>query len=224
MPPRARSESACSATRRGRHNRRRRRVRCPLLRGSRCRDHGRGHVRAALVSRRPGLEGVVGRRAAVRRAGLRAHPPRPRPDSDDEGRDHVRVPRRLTGRRTRGRGRRRRRSGRAHGGGATTVRSFLAAGLVDELHVAIAPIRSGGASGSGTTCAGSRTTIVPRRSPPRTAPLTSRSAGKENPAKDRHDRTQPRPRRLHVGPRLSGAGGQRAPCRALRGCRYPGQP
>ena len=45
---------------RRRHDRRRRLLRRRVLRGRRRRDHGRGHVRPALVPRRPGLEGLVG--------------------------------------------------------------------------------------------------------------------------------------------------------------------
>lgn len=42
------------------------------------------------------------------------------------------------------------------GGGTTTVREFLAADLIDELHIAIAPIVLGRASDSGTASRRSR--------------------------------------------------------------------
>ena len=41
------------------------------------------------------------------------------------------------------------------GGGISTAREFLNAGLVDQLHVAIAPILLGRGSDCGTTCAAS---------------------------------------------------------------------
>ena len=129
---------------RHRHDRRRRRLRRGVLRGRRRRDHGCGHVRAALVPRRPGLEGLVGRRAAVPRAGLRAHPHRATSVDPDAGRHDVPLPQRPD------RGRARRGDARppaawtcASAAAAGTARDFLRAGLVDDLHVTIAPILLG---------------------------------------------------------------------------------
>ena len=50
--------------------------------------HGPQHVRPGPRRLGPGLEGLVGRRAAVPRAGVRAHPPRARA-AGDGGRDDV---------------------------------------------------------------------------------------------------------------------------------------
>ena len=61
------------------------------------------------------------------------------------------------------------------GGGATVIRDFLAAGLIDHMHVVVVPILLGRGSDSGTGSRASRTTT--RSRPPRHPPgsRTSRS-------------------------------------------------
>ena len=57
------------------------------------------------------------------------------------------------------------------GGGATTIRTFLAARLIDHMHVTVVPICSGEASGSGTGWrASSRTTGSKPRHRPAASP------------------------------------------------------
>lgn len=91
----------------GRPQWRRRAFRGAQLRKSRRLDHGPQHVRAeprAMARRR--LAGLVGRGAALSRAGLRAHPPSARSDRD-QGRHRLplRHRRNRGGARTRARGR-----------------------------------------------------------------------------------------------------------------------
>ena len=89
--------------------------------------------------RRPGLEGLVGPQPAVPHTDLRAHPP-PAALDRDGGRHHVPLPRRLAGGGARDRPRGSRRTDVRIGGGPTVVRDFLAAGLVDHMHLVQVPI------------------------------------------------------------------------------------
>ena len=104
--------------------------------------HGPQHVRADPRRVGRGLARLVGRRAAVPRAGVRAHPSRPRADRDG-GRDDLPL-------RHRGLRRRLRAAREAAGddgvdiaGGASTVRQALVAGVIDELTLDIAPVLLG---------------------------------------------------------------------------------
>ena len=126
------------------NHRRRRPLRAGVLRRGRRRDHGRRHVRASHLPGRSGLAaggGATSRRSACPVFVL-THTRTP--DARDGGRHDVPVPR----------PRRPRRPSTLAleaadgkdvriGGGATVVRDFLKAGLVDRLHVAIAPILLG---------------------------------------------------------------------------------
>ena len=89
------------------------------------------------------LEGLVGRRAAVPHAGLRADAPRARA-ARDEGRHGVPVRHRAasTPRCEQAKDAAGGRDVRL-GGGVATIRQYLRAGLVDELHLAISPVLLG---------------------------------------------------------------------------------
>ena len=92
----------------------------------------------------PRLAGLVGRGPAVPRPGVRAHPLRARRPADG-GRHH--VP--LRHRRHRGRARPgarggRRRRGRRSPAAPRPCSQYLAAGLIDELHVHLVPVMLGG--------------------------------------------------------------------------------
>ena len=122
----------------------RRRVPPAGHRGHRRHDHGPQHVRPGprRVARRL-LAGLVGRRAAVPPRRLRAHPSRsahrwrwpaaPPSTSSPTGSSSAleQATEAAAGQDIR------------LGGGASTVRQFLRAGLVDELHLAIVPILLG---------------------------------------------------------------------------------
>ena len=129
--------------RRRRHDRCRRRVRGARVRQHRRVDPRPQHVRAdpGPVARRR-LEGLVGREPAVPRAGLRADASPARLDHD--GRRHglplrddgihaalARATEAANGRDIR------------LGGGVATIRQYLRARLVDEMHLAISPVLLG---------------------------------------------------------------------------------
>ena len=105
------------------------------------------------VGRRPERERLVGRRPAVPSPRLRAHPPRARAarrwrhDLPLRHRRH-RVRARAGARRGRRQGRRRRRRRQA-------VRQYLAAGLLDEMQIHVAPMLLGdGDAAASTTLSG----------------------------------------------------------------------
>jgi hypothetical protein len=88
------------------------------------------------------LEGMVGPQPAVSHTDLRAHPPAAAADRDG-GRHHLPLPRTPRG----GRGPRRSRGRQPMvdqdvriGGGPTVARDFIAAGLVDHVHLVQVPI------------------------------------------------------------------------------------
>ena len=89
------------------------------------------------------LEGLVGRRTAVPRAGVRADAPRARAARDGGRHDvplrHRRHPRGARAREGGGR----RAATCALGGGVATIRQYLSAGLIDELHLAVSPVLLG---------------------------------------------------------------------------------
>ena len=103
---------------------------------------GAGQVRPARMARGPGVEGLVGSQPAVPHPDLHPHPS-PAPADRDGGWHDVPLHRRLAGRGARdgppGCGR----PGRTHRRGATMIREFVAAGLVDHLHVVVVPILLG---------------------------------------------------------------------------------
>ena len=85
---------------------------------------------------------MVGLRAALPRAGLRAHPPRPRADRDGGGTSFHFVTQGFEAayaqaRETAGE------DGIDIAGGASTVRQALAAGVIDELTLDVAPVLLG---------------------------------------------------------------------------------
>ena len=88
------------------------------------------------------LEGLVGRHAALPRAGVQAPAPRS-PAAHDGGRDEFHfvtdgIRAALDRAREAARGKDIR-----LGGGVATVRQYLTAGLIDELHLVIAPVLLG---------------------------------------------------------------------------------
>ena len=99
---------------------------------------GAEQVRPSRMARRPGVEGLVGRQPAVPHTDLRPHPPSA-PVDRDGGRHDLPLPRRLAGRGARDGPRGRRRPGRPHRRRRHHVRDFLAAGLVDHMHVVVVP-------------------------------------------------------------------------------------
>ena len=103
------------------------------------------------------LEGMVGRRAALSRPDVRADAPRAQGDRD-EGRHHVHfvtdgIQSALKQAKAAAGGRDVR-----LGGGVATIRQFLAAGLIDNLHLAVRPVRAEESTSSrASTCARSAT-------------------------------------------------------------------
>ena len=105
-------------------------------------DHGCRQVRPSGLAGRPGLARVVGREPTVPHADVRPDPPSA-PVAGDGGRYDVPLPRRapadaLEVARDAAAGQDVR-----IGGGPTMVRAFIAAGLVDHLHVVLVPILLG---------------------------------------------------------------------------------
>ena len=90
------------------------------------------------------MEGLVGRRAAVSRAGVRAHASSARRRFEMKGGTtfHFVTDGIESALRAGARGRRRRRTC-GSGAASSTVRQYVEAGLVDELHVAISPVLLG---------------------------------------------------------------------------------
>ena len=95
------------------------------------------------VGGRPEPRRLVGRRAAVPPGGVYPHPP-PARDRRDEGRDDVHVRDRRARGRPRAGPRGRRRQGRPLAGGGSTIQQALAAGVVDDFQLHVAPVLLGG--------------------------------------------------------------------------------
>ena len=152
----------------GRHDRHRRRLRRARLREHRRLDHGPQHVRPdpRPVARRR-LEGLVGRQPAVplRRSSC-SRTTRARRSRWRAARRSTSSPTASTRRSTRAREAAGGKDVRI-GGGAATIRQYLQAGLIDEMHLAISPVllgarrapvrrhrsSQGSASASPSTCA-----------------------------------------------------------------------
>src|SRR3989442_9153131 len=126
-----------------RHPRPRRRLRAAAGAGDRRRDHGCREVRLPRMARGPGMEGVVGSRSAVPHTPVFVLTHHPRPSIEMEGGTtfhflDVSPAEALETAREAADGQDLR-----IGGGATVIRDFLAAGLVDHMHIVVVPILLG---------------------------------------------------------------------------------
>ena len=119
----------------------------------------------------PRLEGLVGTQPAVPHPGLRPHPSPALVDRDG-GRDDVPLPRRLPGRGARGRQRAAGDLDVRIGGGATVIRDFFTAGLVDHAHMVVVPILLGRGVRLWDGLRSLRGPVPSRRSPHRAASPT----------------------------------------------------
>src|SRR5580704_13186746 len=126
-----------------REHRHRRRLREQLGTGYRRGDHGAQQVRpAARAVDRRGVEGLVGRGTAVPYPRLRAHPSRPALDRDEGGTTFHFIDaspaQALAAAREAAGG-----LDVRIGGGPAVIRQFLAADLIDHMHIALVPVLLG---------------------------------------------------------------------------------
>ena len=133
----------------GQDRRRAERRRRPPPRGPRehrRRDHGQAHVqrRRGPVGGRPERRRLVGRRAAVPRAGVRPHAPRARDRCRRRAARRSRSSPTGSSRRSSRRARRRATRTSCIAGGADVAQQYLKAGLLDEIQLHVAPLLLGG--------------------------------------------------------------------------------